>query len=67
MAIQYVITEAEMNSLFDQLRLERLRDENICRTEANRTPEEIRDSFWRGFHMVTVRWSQSVGFKGGRF
>ena len=64
MAIQYVITEAEMNSLFDQLKLEVMRTDGFFRGEPDR-PATL-DDMHRSFHMVTVRWAQSVGFKGFR-
>lgn len=64
MTIQYVVTEVEMNSLFDQLKLESMRETGYFRGEPER-PVTLYDMH-RSFHTVTVRWAQSVGFKGFR-
>jgi hypothetical protein len=78
MAIQYVITEAEMNSLMDQLKLENMLDKNLMiggHSPEDRksrydslTPEEQNrlNGVHRAFHYVCVRWAQEMGFKGGR-
>ena len=64
MAVQYVVSEAEMQSLFDQLRLESMRTEGYFRGEPDR-PITLNDMH-RSFHMVTVRWAQAMGYKGFR-
>lgn len=75
MARQYVITEEEMNTLLDSLELHRLREDNVCNPtrhlddawrdlsdKEKKNIEPAIDSLHRGFHMVAVRWAQSVGF-----
>ncbi len=72
MAKQYVVTEEEFMSLIEQLELQKLRDRNICDPGREWPPEDKRrlepaiDSMHRGFHMVAVRWVQSMGFSGIR-
>lgn len=66
MARQYVVTEEEMLSLIDQLKLEALRDNNVCHVDPNMKPADLRDSIHRGFHFVVVRWVQAMGFSGIR-
>lgn len=79
MARQYVITEAEYQSLLDKLELANLRASNTCDPyrhldEAWRdlTDKEKQaamaaiDSIHRGFHYVVVRWAQEMGFDGRR-
>lgn len=64
MARQYVITEEEMLSLIDQMQLaEKGREDDVRLTpdERNRL-----SSVHRMFHMVVVRWAQSMGFDGYR-
>lgn len=78
MARQYVITEAEMQGLFDQLKLQSMLDMNHiiggfltedrqARFEALSTDEKNRlNTVHRAFHYICVRWSQEMGFTGGR-
>ena len=79
MARQYVVTEEEMLALIDSLELHRLRTDNICNPSRHmddawrnlsdkekKNMEPAIDSLHRGFHMVAVRWVQSVGFSGLR-
>lgn len=76
---QYVITEAEYQSLLDKLELHRLREDNVADpyrhlddTWRNLTENEKKncivaiDSLARGFHFVVVRWAQEMGFDGIR-
>jgi hypothetical protein len=70
MAIQYVVTEEEMLSLIDQLKLTAMQDAGHFRNfkEPNAdhsTPPQIAD-IHRAFHFVVVRWVQAMGFKGHR-
>jgi hypothetical protein len=79
MARVYMITEAEMNGLMDQLHLQDMLDKNSiiggfsaedrnARFEALTPDEKNRlNSVHRAFHFVCVRWAQEMGFKGGRF
>lgn len=70
MARQYIVTEEEMLSLVDQLKLHSLTRDNIY--EPNQPPlteedyKKLRwaiDSLHRSFHYVVVRWLQdAVGF-----
>lgn len=72
MARVYIITEAEMQGLMDQLELQTMVDKNtmihpasyetLSSDERNRLA-----GVHRAFHYVCVRWAQSMGFKGGRF
>lgn len=64
MAIQYVITEEEMQSLIDHLELSKMRDQNIWRSDPSKPATA--DDMHRAFHFVVVRWAQAVGFKGHR-
>jgi hypothetical protein len=71
MARVYMITEAEMNSLMDQLKLQSMSDQNILihpdRYEKLSAEEMNRlNNVHRAFHMVCVRWAQEMGFKGYR-
>lgn len=73
MARQYVVTEEEMLSLIESMELQKLRDANICDPLIRElSAEDYRkllpaiESLHRGFHMVAVRWVQSVGFSGLR-
>ena len=65
MARQYVITEEEMMSLLESLELASLRARDSHATNAPIHKPDI-DSVHRHFHLVTVRWAQSVGFDGYR-
>lgn len=78
MAIQYVITPEEMNSLLDQLQLQSMIDKNHIiggydpedrrvRYE-NLSPDEKNrlNDVHHAFHNVCVRWAQEMGFKGYR-
>lgn len=77
MAKVYMITEAEMNGLMDQLRLQQMVDKNMIiggygtggeKMERLSVEERGRlNDVHRAFHMVCVRWAQEMGFKGGRF
>ncbi len=73
MARQYVITEAEMQGLMDQLELKSMVDANHLigggqeRYEALTPDEKNRLNGVHGaFHYVCVRWAQEMGFKGYR-
>ena len=74
MAVQYVITKAEVDSLMDRLQLAKMRDANIndpyrCYSEEWRglTDKEKAnmnaavDSIHAGVRMVVVRWLQEMG------
>lgn len=75
MARVYMITEAEMQGLLDQLELKAAIDKGhyfngddrwerygkLSLEEKNRL-----DSVHRSFHMICVRWAQEMGFKGYR-
>ena len=65
MARQYVITEEEMQGFIESLELIKLRemDSNTPRSVIHK--EDI-DSLHRKFHLLAVRWAQSVGFSGYR-
>ncbi len=65
MAIQYVVTEEEMLSLIESLELEKLREMNSHAPNSPIHKQDIGD-IHRAFHYVTVRWVQSIGFKGFR-
>lgn len=77
MARVYVITEAEMQGLFDQLSLKSMLDMNHIiggfsvedrakRYESLSSEEKNRlATVHRAFHHICVRWSQSMGFTGG--
>ena len=72
MARVYVITEAEMQGLIDQLRLTDMGDKNVLiggEQYERLTPEEKNrlNAVHSAFHYVCVRWAQEMGFKGGRF
>jgi hypothetical protein len=72
MARVYMITEAEMQGLMDQLELKQMSDKNVLIHPdrfAALTPEERNrlEGVHRAFHFVCVRWAQDMGFKGGRF
>lgn len=79
MARVYVITEAEMLGLMDQLELKSMLDKNHIiggfdiddrakRWEALSPDEQNRlSTVHRAFHFICVRWAQEMGFKGGRF
>lgn len=71
MARVYLITEAEMNSLLDQLQLKEMSNKNILihpdRWDKLSPDEHNRlSSVHRAFHLVCVRWAQEMGFKGYR-
>jgi hypothetical protein len=78
MARVYMITEAEMNGLFDQLQLKDMLDKNHIiggfsvedrqqRFEALSPDEKNRlNNVHRSFHSICVTWAQEMGFKGGR-
>jgi hypothetical protein len=79
MARQYVITEAEYQSLLDKLELHKLREENVAdpyrhlddewRNLSDKEKANVKpaiDSIARGFHFVVVRWAQEMGFDGRR-
>ena len=65
MAIQYVVTEAELMSLIEQLELAALRacSSHVENALIHRT--DIED-LHRTFHFYVVRWVQDIGFKGHR-
>jgi hypothetical protein len=75
----YIITEPEMQGLFDQLELQSMVDKNVliggfdvadrnARYEALSPEEKNRlNGVHRAFHFICVRWAQEMGFKGGRF
>lgn len=70
MAKQYVVTEEEMNSLLDQLKLQAMQEVGHFRnwqepTEWGTRPPQLAD-IHRAFHFVVVRWAQAVGFTGHR-
>jgi hypothetical protein len=79
MARVYMITEAEMQGLLDQLKLQSMLDTNHIiggfsvedrqqRFDALSPDEQNRlNCVHRAFHMICVRWAQEMGFKGGRF
>jgi hypothetical protein len=64
MAIQYVVTEEEMLSLIDQIKLVTMQDNNIWREDLSKPVTA--DEMHRAFHYVVVRWVQAMGFKGHR-
>jgi hypothetical protein len=66
MAIQYVVTEEEMLSLIDSLKLAEfeLKDRPDQFIGANGKPDV--NGMHKAFHYRVVRWAQSVGFKGYR-
>lgn len=78
MARVYMITEAEMQGLLDQLQMKNMMDKNHLiggydindrskRYEALSADEQNRLSSVHGaFHFICVRWAQEMGFKGGR-
>lgn len=78
MAKVYIITEAEMNSLMDQLELQNMRDKNMIiggfsvedrqeRYDKLSPDEQNRlNAVHRAFHFVCVRWAQEMGFRGMR-
>lgn len=71
MAVMYIITETEMNSLMDRLELKSMSDKNILIHPdqwSKLTPDEMNrlNGVHRAFHMVCVRWAQEMGFKGYR-
>lgn len=71
MARVYMITEAEMQGLLDQLELKAMSDKNVLVHPdqwAKLTPDEMNrlSSVHRAFHYVCVRWAQEMGFKGHR-
>jgi arginine repressor len=76
---QYVITEAEYQSLLDKLDLAQMRSDNISdpyrslddewRQLTDKEKANMKmaiDSIHRGIHMVVVRWAQEMGFDGRR-
>lgn len=65
MAIQYVVTEEELLSLLEGLELSKLRQMNSHASQSPIHKQDI-DDVHRQFHYVTVRWTQSIGFKGYR-
>lgn len=79
MARVYVITEPEMQALLDQLELKSMIDKNLIiggfseedrrkRYDDLSSDEKNRlMGVHKAFHMVCVRWSQEMGFKGGRW
>lgn len=70
MAKQYVVTDVEMQALINSLELAALRAANHGpRMEPEgQTPKQIHaaltDSLHRSFHMVVVRWTQDIGYRG---
>ena len=78
MARVYLITEAEMQGLLDQLKLQTMLDMNHLigghsiedrhqRYESLSPGEKNRLNGVHGaFHMVCARWAQEMGFKGYR-
>jgi hypothetical protein len=78
MARVYVISEPEMQGLFDQLQLRDMVDKNLIigghsvedrqGSYEGLSPEEKNrlNGVHRAFHYVCVRWAQEMGFKGGR-
>lgn len=57
---QYVITDAEMQSLIDQLELHAMRKINVM---SRHDPDsQLIQEIHRAFHFVAVRWTQSMGF-----
>lgn len=71
MAKVFIITEVEMNSLITSLHMEEMKRANhLVRKEEVLSPEENNRlaSVHRAFHMVCIRWAQSMGFeKTGMF
>lgn len=62
MARVYVITEAEMQGLIDQLEMKSM-DNRATRYETLSADEKNRLSgVHRAFHMICVRWAQEMGF-----
>lgn len=79
MARVYMITEAEMQGLLDQLQLQDMIDKNSIiggfsvedrnqKFEALSPDEKNRlNNVHRAFHGIAVRWAQKMGFKGGHY
>ncbi len=65
MAVQYVVTEEELLSLIESLELNKLREMDRHALNSSIHKQDIGD-LHRAFHYVTVRWVQSIGFKGFR-
>ena len=67
MARVYLVTEEEMRSLLNTLKLESMSDCNLMTRDSADydKPATMRDCH-RAFHLVVTRWSQSIGFDGVR-
>lgn len=65
MARVYMVTEEEMQSLIESLELTKLRESGHFRGSKTEQ-DDIRESMHRTFHMVAVRWTQAVGYRGYR-
>lgn len=65
MAKQYVVTEEEMNSLLDQLKLQAMQETNSIMRDDLKKPPSMHEVH-RAFHFIVVRWAQAVGFTGHR-
>lgn len=63
MARVYQITEEEMQSLLDQLKMEQMEKSGHFRNSGNWNEFDIQ---YRAFHYVVCRWAQAMGFKGYR-
>lgn len=61
MAKVYIVTEEEMLSLIDQLKIEAMEAKNHKPAECA-TPQEMH----RAFHYIVVRWAQAMGFSAVR-
>lgn len=65
MAVQYVITAEEMQSLIEQLELSKLRQMSEHAPSSTIHKQDI-DDVHRAFHYYVVRWTQAMGYKGHR-
>lgn len=67
MAKVYIVTEEEMNSLIDSLKLKAMEEANHIRGQNLTADEQNRlDGVHRAFHYIVIRWAQSMGFSGVR-
>ena len=65
MAVQYVVTAEELQSLIDRLELVKLRKEGHFRGMSNDEIAKL-DDMHRSFHFEVVRWVQEMGYRGHR-